>query len=386
MDIDVLTNLGPKNKNLLNKLNIYTLNDLLTYYPYRYNFITIKNINEALDEVVYINAIVLSDIKVNYIRKNFNILSFIASNNNINFKVTIYNRAFLKNALYLNREILLIGKYKKINNTFIASDIKFNIFNNKIEAVYHLTEGLKLANLEKYMLEAIDKNIKIDDYIPNYLLEKYHFISKDIALKYIHFPHDIKEIKQAKLRLIYEELFIYTFKLNYLAMLNKRAKGLKKDFLVEDIDDFISSLPFKLTSDQLKTINDIINDLKKENRMNRLILGDVGSGKTIVAVVAILANYLSGYQATFMAPTEILARQHYEALTNYFHNYDLKVALLTGSMRKKEKENLYEKIKKKEIDVVIGTHALLNESLNFASLGLVITDEQHRFGVNQRNI
>ena len=268
----------------------------------------------------------------------------------------------------------------------MASDIKFNIFTNKIEPIYHLTEGLKKANLIKYIQEALDKTVEFNDYIPEYLNQKYHFISKKEALNFIHNPNNIDQIKQAKLKLIYEELFIYMFKINYLTEINKKAHGLKKVFKEEDIADFISSLPFKLTEDQLKAIQDIIADLKSPHRMNRLILGDVGSGKTIVAIVAILANFLSGYQATFMAPTEILAKQHYENLLNYFQNYDIKIALLTGSMRSKEKKEIYECIAHQEIDVVIGTHALLNEALIFASLGLVITDEQHRFGVNQRNI
>ena len=154
MNIEVLTKLGPKNKALLNKLNIFTLEDLITYYPYRYNFINITNINEAGNEVIYIIATVLSDVKINYIKRNFNRLNFIASSNNINFKVTIFNRAFLKNSLNVNREILLIGKYNKLKNTFTANEIKFNIFTNKIEPVYHLTEGLKKANLINYIDEA----------------------------------------------------------------------------------------------------------------------------------------------------------------------------------------------------------------------------------------
>ncbi|MDE6285096.1 MAG: ATP-dependent DNA helicase RecG, partial [Bacilli bacterium] len=154
----------------------------------------------------------------------------------------------------------------------------------------------------------------------------------------------------------------------------------------EIINDFLSSLPFKLTEDQLSTIHDIMKDIKSPERMNRLVLGDVGSGKTIVAVVAILANVLSGFQATFMAPTEILAKQHYESILNYFSGYNVKIALLTGSTTKKVKEKIYAQIKNKEVDLVIGTHALLSDNLEFANLGLVITDEQHRFGVNQRSL
>ena len=152
------------------------------------------------------------------------------------------------------------------------------------------------------------------------------------------------------------------------------------------VEDFLNNLSFRLTTDQETAIKDILNDMQSKSRMNRLVLGDVGSGKTVVAIVAILANYLSGYQSAFMAPTEILAKQHYESLQNYFAPYDIKIGLLTGSLTKKAKEKLYEQINNGEIDVVIGTHALLNEGAAFHNIGLVITDEQHRFGVNQRNL
>ena len=176
------------------------------------------------------------------------------------------------------------------------------------------------------------------------------------------------------------------FKINYLKSINKVSKGLPKDFSDTDIQEFLSSLNFLLTKDQLTTIEDILKDMKEDRRMNRLVLGDVGSGKTIVAIVATLANFLSGYQTTFMAPTEILAKQHYESIKEYFKNYNITISLLTGSLTKKQKEKIYNEISNGEIDLVIGTHALLNDNLSFKNLGLVITDEQHRFGVNQRNL
>lgn len=386
MNLESVKKIGPKTVSTLNKLGIFSVEDLITYYPYRYNFINIIPITEATVDVCYINATVLSDVKVQYIKRNFNRLNFIAASNNINFKVTIFNRAFLKNNLTVNKEILLIGKYNKVKNTFVANDIKFNVFSNKIEPIYHLTDGIKNVGITSFIEEALKLNVQVDDYIPEYINEKYHFIPKKEALIFIHKPTTADEVKKAKLKLIYEELFVYMFKINYLKVINKRSIGLKRNFNEEDINDFLSALPFKLTTDQLSTINDIMKDIKSPERMNRLVLGDVGSGKTIVAVVAILANFLSGYQSTFMAPTEILAKQHYESISNYFKDYGIRIALLTGSITKKNKEKIYEQIKNKEYDLVIGTHALLNENLNFANLGLVITDEQHRFGVNQRNL
>lgn len=387
MKLEQLPKIGPKTINILNKININTVEDLLTYYPYRYNVIKFINIDEANENMIcYIKAKVLSVPKVAYIKKNFNRLDFIASNSNQDFKVTIFNRAYLKQSLTLDKEIVLIGKFSKLKNSFVANDIKYNMNEERIEPIYHLTEGLKNSSLETMISNALKENIFLNDYIPSYLSEKYHFLNKDEAIRKIHQPESPSDIKNSMLKLIYEELFIYTFKINYLKSINKATNGLPKKFDETQIQDFLSSLNFELTKDQLTTIEDILKDMKENKRMNRLVLGDVGSGKTIVAFVAILANYFSGYQSTFMAPTEILAKQHFTSIKEYFKEYDINIALLTGNLTKKQKENIYNQISNGKIDIVIGTHALLNDNLTFQNLGLVITDEQHRFGVNQRNL
>lgn len=387
MKLEQLPKIGPKTINILNKININTVEDLLTYYPYRYNVIKFINIDEANENMIcYIKAKVLSVPKVAYIKKNFNRLDFIASNSNQDFKVTIFNRAYLKQSLTLDKEIVLIGKFSKLKNSFVANDIKYNMNEERIEPIYHLTEGLKNSSLETMISNALKENISLNDYIPTYLSEKYHLLNKNEAIKKIHQPENPSDIKSSMLKLIYEELFIYMFKINYLKSINKVTKGLPKKFDETQIQEFLSSLNFELTKDQLTTIEDILKDMKENKRMNRLVLGDVGSGKTIVAFVAILANYFSGYQSTFMAPTEILAKQHFTSIKEYFKEYDINIALLTGSLTKKQKEKTYNQISNGKIDIVIGTHALLNDNLNFKNLGLVITDEQHRFGVNQRNL
>lgn len=387
MNLELLPKVGPKTINILNRININTVEDLLTYYPYRYNIIKFINIEDADDTMTYyIKAKILSVPKVSYIKRNFNKLDFFATNNDHEFKVTIFNRSFLKRNLTVDKEIVIIGKYSKIKNIFTANDIKFNIDEERIEPIYHLTEGIKNSSLENIMNSALSTKISLSDNIPNYLNEKYKLLTKNDAIRKIHQPKTINDIKQSELKLIYEELFTYMFKINYLKSINKISKGLPKEFNDNDIQDFLSSLNFLLTKDQLSTIEDILKDMKESKRMNRLVLGDVGSGKTIVAIVAILANFLSGYQSTFMAPTEILAKQHYESIKEYFKEYNINISLLTGSITKKQKENIYNQITNGEIDLVIGTHALLNDNLNFKNLGLVITDEQHRFGVNQRNL
>ena len=382
MNVDNISGIGPKNQKILEKIGIVTVDDILSYYPYRYDFIKIGSLEDH-NEVKVIQGQIIENPKVMYIKKNLNKMSFRLLVDNKVITVVIFNRAFLKLNLNNLKQIIVVGKYDNNKNIFTASDIKFNFSNNSIEPIYHLTEGLKRTFLIKIIATALDMNYSVIDKIPNYLNEKYNFISKDLALKYIHRPKNNEEIKLAKLKLIYEELFDFMFKINYLKKFNKKVIGIKRDNI--NIESFINTLPFKLTSDQLKALNDIQKDLTSEFRMNRLLLGDVGSGKTIVSFLAMYINYLSGYQSAMMAPTEILASQHYNNCVNLFNNTDINVGILTGKMTKKEKEEIYKKIENHEIDIIIGTHSLFNESINYDKLGLVITDEQHRFGVNARN-
>ena len=387
MNLSLLPKIGPKTINLLSKLNILTIEDLLNYYPYKYNIIKYSSIDKCTnDEKYYVIARVISAVKVKYFKKNLNALEFFAENNNQQFKVIIFNRAFLKKQLPLEKEIIVVGKYNSIKKTFTASEIKFHKENEKIESIYHLTEGLKQSTLQDAIKSALNLDISINDPIPSYISNKYNFITKNEAIQKIHLPENYEDIKKSSIRLIYEELFTYTFKMNYLKNIQKNKVGLIKKINEELLDSFLSSLNFHLTKDQEITINDILTDLKNNKRMNRLVLGDVGSGKTIVAIVALLANYSAGYQGTFMAPTEILAQQHFKSIKEYFKDYDINIFLLTGNATKKEKEAIYQAVLDGTCDIVIGTHALLTEKLQFKNLGLVVTDEQHRFGVNQRNI
>lgn len=384
MEIEKLYGVGPKLAKTLNILNIYNVNDLLEYYPYRYNFIKFESLNNLENENGFLNCVILTEPKVAYIKRNFNKLGFIARYNNIDFKVIIFNRAFLKNNLKVNSNITLFGKYSSINNTFTASDIKFNLVNNSIEPIYHLTSGLNNNGLRKLIKEGIQINDNYLDYIPPYINEQYKLISKKDAIIKIHNPNNIDDIKKAKLKLIYEEFFKFMFKVNYNKIKEKKCLGIERNIKDIDINNYYNLLPFKLTVDQEKTINEIKNDMLSKERMNRLVLGDVGSGKTIVAAYAIYLNYLSKYQSAMMAPTEILAVQHYKTLTNLFKNTNINIELLTGHMTNKEKKSVYERLANNEIDLIIGTHALLNDKVLFSKLGLVITDEQHRFGVLQR--
>lgn len=381
-----INGVGPQLEHKLNSLGINSIDDLLNYYPYRYNIFKIDDINNVNnDDYCMLKALIVDSGKVQYIKRNFNRLSFKAICNNIILNVTIFNRAFLKQHLVIGKEVILIGKINKLKNTFVASDIKFSIKDNTIEPVYHLVEGIKNSNIIKIIDNALNINNNSTDFIPTKYTDKYHFIDKNTALKFIHKPESMDEVKSATNRLKYEELFNFMFKINYLNKLNKKAIGIERNVSNDSKDKFMKELPFTLTNDQIKAIDEIYEDLTSKNRMNRLVLGDVGSGKTIVATYAIYLNYLSGYQSALMAPTEILAIQHYKSIEGLLNKFNIKVSLLTGSMKKKEKDKVLEELKNGSINLIIGTHALISDNVEFKNLCLVVTDEQHRFGVGQRN-
>ena len=300
--------------------------------------------------------------------------------------VSIFNRAYLKAQLSIGTNVIVIGKYDKTKNIVTASDVRIGSLGNslKIEPVYHLTTGITSKNLKTYINLGIlmyGKNVK--DLIPNYILERYKFVNKKTALNIVHNPSDIDKLKQVQIRLKYEELFAFMVKINYLKENNKKENGLNRNILESDIENFYSRLHFTLTNDQKKAIREIVDDLNSSKRMNRLLQGDVGCGKTIVAIIAMYLNKLSGYQSALMAPTEILATQHYQNIKDLLGD-SVHVELLVGSLSKKEKTRIYQGLQDGDIDIIVGTHALIQSDVVYSNLGLVVTDEQHRFGVNQR--
>lgn len=382
MDIKNLHQVGEKTSKILNKLGIFTDDDLINYYPYRYNVYNFSN--ELIDNsLLIINVIIESNPIVSYIKKNFNRLSFRARYNERIFNVVIFNRAYLKTNLTIGKNITIIGKYDFKKNIFTSSDIKFNVTNGQIEQVYHLTKGITNNTISKLIKDNFN-NIYIKDSLPSNIISKYNLLSKKDALYNIHFANDLKMVHYAKNRLIYEELFDFSFKMNYFKNQNIRKDKEPKNIDINKINEFKKLLPFSLTTDQDNAYNEIVQDMSSNKKMNRLLLGDVGSGKTVVAVGAIYANFIAGFESTLMAPTEVLATQHYFSIKKILDKFNVTIELITGSMSKKEKEAIYKRVQNKEIDLLIGTHSLLNENIIFNNLGLVITDEQHRFGVHQR--
>lgn len=387
MELNKIEGITNRYIKLLNTLGIYTAEDLMEYYPYRYQVYNVDNISSVQDKSnVVIEGKINSIPLVRYIRGKLNILTFKMLTNMKEINVTIYNRAFMKKNLTPLKEITVIGKYDEKKNLVVASNILLSkIDNGSIESIYHLTSGLSNNQINKFIKNGEALDLKIDDYIPEYLNTKYNFISKKEAIEKIHFPKDISEVKEAKLKLIYEELFKFMFKINYLKFeKTKEEKTSVKVCSRDKLDSFINSLPFSLTKDQISSINDIYKDMTSNKRMNRLLCGDVGSGKTIVAVLASYINFIAGYQTALMVPTEILAKQHFENISKLFKSLNINIEILLGKTKKKDKEKIYEELKSGRINLLIGTHSLLNEKVEFNSLGLVITDEQHRFGVAQR--
>ncbi len=389
MEVSSVKGIGPKSLALLNKIGIYTVDDLVTHYPFRYDVLKRSNLKEVeQDEKVIIDGKVES-VPI--------LLRFKAGLNKLNFRlvtasgvvgVSIFNRAFLKPNLEIGANVIVLGKFDKSKNVITASDIKFGLLGKeeKIESVYHCTNGLTNKQISTYVNTALLMNSKdITDFIPEKYSVKYKFLNKKTALNIVHNPPSALKLREAKVRLKYEELFAFMFKINYLKEQHRLEKGgIARDIDFEKINAFINKLSFELTKDQKKAVDEILKDLNKKVRMNRLLQGDVGSGKTIVAFISMYANYLSGYQSALMAPTEILVIQHYNNLKEILKNTNINIELLTGSLNKKDRAEILKGLEDGSIDMVVGTHALIQNDVIYKSLGLVITDEQHRFGVNQR--
>ena len=386
MELEKLDKIGPKTAKTLNNLGIYNAEDLIRNYPYRFLIFAKRDINNPkyYDEFVS-DGIVESMPTLNFFKGKMNRLTFRCNVQNKIVKVVIFNRAFLKPNIIIGKEVTIIGKYDPKKETIVATNIRLGNLNKvEIEPVYHLCKGITSKQMNAFINKALSV-VKENNNIPKELISKYNLMSEDEAVRIIHNPKDENSLKTALKTLKYEEIFTYMKNIKLLKIKNEVHKDVyKKEVSLNMVNDFINSLPFKLTSDQEKIVFKMLDEICGDTLMNRLLQGDVGSGKTIVAFIISYALYTGGYQTSFMAPTEVLARQHYKNACDLFKDTNFKVGLLTGKMTLKEKRKVYEKIEKNEIDMLIGTHALISDKVVWNNLGLVITDEQHRFGVNQR--
>lgn len=369
---------------LLNNMGIYCLKDLVLHFPYRYD--SIEETPLVNNEKVVIEGVLIDEPKVFY-RGRLSRLTFQILYQQEVYKVIIFNRHFLKKNMTKGMVLTIIGKYNSANNSITANDIRLKALADVsgITPVYSLKEGVTQKSFYNYVKKALKFYAgHIQDEVPASLMVKHHLIHKELALNLVHLPNNNDDVKEALRYLKYEEFLKFQLTMQFIKLSRKNNIGIPKQFNQELLDQFIKALPFALTADQINATNDILDDLRKATTMYRFVQGDVGSGKTVVGTIGLYANYLAGYQGAMMAPTEILATQHFQSLTKLFSGTKVNLALLTGHLSNKEKQNIYQELVEGKIDIVIGTHALFQEKVSYHRLGLVITDEQHRFGVNQR--
>ena len=392
-EIKYVKGVGPNRAELLNKLGIYTLEDLITYYPRTYEDrskpVKIAEVQDG--EEVLIEGIATA--RVSEIRtrnRKMTIYKLIVRDETGSCTITWFNQSYLRNMFKPGEIYKFFGKVKRIGNKVEMNspvyDEGVNTKNTgKIIPIYPLTYNLSQNNIRKIIENGLElvKN-KLKETLPDYLIKEYKLMDINSATNSIHFPKDFTEFNIARKRLVFEELL--SMQLALLSLKSQYKKEIDGIAFEKEVhmSDVINKLPFKLTKAQLRVLEEIDADLEKVKPMNRLLQGDVGSGKTAVSIIASYKVVKSGYQVAIMAPTAILATQHLESFKQMLEQFDIKCELLISSITKKKKEEILERLKNGDIDILIGTHAILEDNVEFKNLGLVVTDEQHRFGVKQR--
>lgn len=383
-----LKGVGDKTGEDLEAMNIHTIQDLLLYFPYRYDIEEVQPLHELIheDRVTIVGKVVHEPMVTFYGRKKSR-LTFTVSVDNVAVKAVMFNRAFAKKQIRTGDDITLTGKWDAHRLQITVSKYKLGKLQNKqgIEPVYSVRGNMKPYKLKKLIQEALSL---YGDHIPELLPEEfrinYKLPTSRQAIKTMHFPENRVALKHARRRIVYEEFLLFQLKMQLLRKMHREAtEGNAQMYDAEKVKKFIEQFPFALTSAQEKALKQILNDMKSPYRMNRLLQGDVGSGKTAVAAICLYASVTTGKQGALMVPTEILAEQHYQSLTELFGPH-ANIVLLTGSVKSKKRKQILEEVKNNEAQIVIGTHALIQDDVFFHDLGLVIVDEQHRFGVEQR--
>ncbi|WP_055107600.1 ATP-dependent DNA helicase RecG [Paenibacillus ihumii] len=376
----------------LHAFGIFTVNDLMEYYPFRYEDYRLRSLAEVKDgDRITVQAKIMGvPVLQRYGRKSRLTCKMVAED--WMFTATWFNRHFLKDQLTAGREIVLTGKWDQRRSQLTVSESEFpdrgTLRSGSLQPVYSVGGKITQTWMRKTIGQALQQyGEMIPEILPPELLQKYSLMARRQAIWRIHQPQDSDEGQQARRRMVYEELFLFQLKLQaYRAMNHERMDGVKHEVDNATIREFVRSLPFELTDAQKKVELEILQDMRSPFCMNRLLQGDVGSGKTVVAAIALYAAVKSGHQGAFMVPTEILAEQHMRSLSRLFEPFGITVGLLTGSVTGRKRKDLIASMQMGLTDIVVGTHALIQEDVFFRSLSLVVTDEQHRFGVNQRSI
>lgn len=374
----------------LAQLKIVTVKDLLEYFPYRYENYELIDIHHAMhEEKITVEAKVITACSVQYYGKMKARMSFNVLVNHEVVKVVVFNRQFLKNQLKLDTLITVTGKWDLGRKVITATDIIIGSAEGRgIEPVYSLKE-IPTKTFKKIVKAAYEQfHSLINDDLPLDLQQSYRLISYKDAVSFAHFPKNKEQVRQVERRIKYEELLKFQLKIQYLRHQTKHEKvGANKCFDEMKVEQFIHQLPFQLTEAQLTVLSEIKTDLMSPTRMNRLLQGDVGSGKTVVAAVSLFMTMLAGFQTALMVPTEILGQQHYKSFCELFSPFkEVNIEFLSSSVKGKRRREILEKLRQGEINLLVGTHAIIQQEVVFQNLGLVITDEQHRFGVNQRKM
>ncbi|HBJ54677.1 ATP-dependent DNA helicase RecG [Streptococcus anginosus] len=385
--LTVLPGVGPKSAEKFTKLGIESLQDLLLYFPFRYEDFKSKNVLELEDgEKAVISGVVTTPANVQYYGYKRNRLRFTIKQGEVVLAVNFFNQPYLADKVEVGSTIAIFGKWDKAKASLTGMKILAQV-EDDLQPVYRVAQGISQASLVKVIKTAFDQGLELllEENLPQVLLERYQLLGRNQAVRAMHFPKDLTEYKQTLRRVKFEELFYFQMQLQVLKCETKDvSQGLIIPWQADLLEKKKATLPFELTVAQERSLNEILQDMKSPAHMNRLLQGDVGSGKTVVAGLAMYATYTAGLQSALMVPTEILAEQHFDSLSQLFP--ELRIILLTGGMKPAERRQALEAIEAGQVDMIVGTHALIQESVTYHRLGLVIIDEQHRFGVGQRRI
>ncbi|MCQ6560338.1 ATP-dependent DNA helicase RecG [Paenibacillus mendelii] len=383
---------APKEQEL-HAFGVHSVADLLDYFPFRYEDYRIRGLAESKDgEKVTIQGKIMSAATLQRYGKGKSRLTCKVAVDNMLVTAVWFNRHYLQEQLAAGREIVLTGKWEQRRLQLTVSESEFpdrgSVRSGSVQPVYSVGGSITQTWMRKTIHQALlQYGPMIEEVLPIELVDKHRLMPRREAIRCIHNPGDTDEGQAARRRLVYEELFLFQLKLQaYRSLTRTRMDGVAHVVDAESIRSFVKTLPFELTDSQKKVVNEILIDMRQPFCMNRLLQGDVGSGKTVVAAIALFAAYKAGHQGALMVPTEILADQHMRSLQKLFADIGLEVGLLTGSMTERRRRDVLAGLQMGLIDVIVGTHAIIQEGVNFRSLGLVVTDEQHRFGVNQRSI
>lgn len=385
--LSVLPGIGPKSAEKYKKLGIETVEDLLLYFPFRYEDFKSKNVLDLEDgEKAVVSGIVSTPANVQYYGYKRNRLRFTIKQRELVLAVSFFNQPYLADKIELGQTVAVFGKWDKAKGALTGMKLLAQV-EDDLQPVYRLSQGVSQSALVKVIKTAFEVGLDqlLEENLPQILMDKYHLLSRRQAVRAMHFPKDLEEYKQALRRVKFEELLFFQLQLQVLKEENRSVgQGIVLDWDKKKLKALQAKLPFTLTEAQERSLNEILVDMRSPYHMNRLLQGDVGSGKTVVAGLAMYAAVTAGKQAALMVPTEILAEQHLQSLTSLFPS--LRILLLTGSLKAAERRERLEFVQTGQVDLIVGTHALIQEGVRFHDLGLVIIDEQHRFGVAQRRI